>query len=92
MPVFLAIDRDKKLVVEVGVDKEAPARRSGDEDEEGEKTNAAQENFEAGEDHASSDEEELPDDADATDARKKNRQTVWLYIDFIMYVGCDTIL
>ena len=29
-----------------------------------------------GEEHVSSDEEELADDADATDARKKNRQNV----------------
>ncbi len=37
----------------------------------------------AGEGHASSDEEELADDADATDARKKMRQTVRIVMESI---------
>ena len=83
MPLLSAAMKDKKLVVETGNEKAKKSRSAegNDEDDEVGKVNAESDRrmdqSEAkgtGEGHASSDEEDLGDDADATDARKKFRQ------------------
>ena len=80
LPLLSAAMKDKKLIVETGSDK-IKGRSAGNEDEDG--TNINDENDRkmeqidrkgTGEGHESSDDEELADDADATDARKKLRQ------------------
>ena len=82
MPLLSAVMKDKKLIVESGEEKQTKNRRTNDnEDEERQKVNdesdRRMDQIDAkgtGEGHASSDEEDLADDADATDARKKSRQ------------------
>ncbi|XP_059079806.1 DNA-directed RNA polymerase I subunit RPA1-like [Tigriopus californicus] len=71
MPVMTAIIKDKKITVESGA--EAPGSKDKKNDDV-ERNVDALEREGVGEGHASSDEEDLPDDADATDARKKSRQ------------------
>ena len=79
LPVLSAIVKEKlrKAVVETFEEQER-ANRQRDEGEEGEGERATDRRMDEidrqGEAHESSDEEELPDDADATQARKKNRQ------------------
>ncbi len=83
LPVLAAIDKDKKVVVESGTDKDGPrSGGGGGGDDDGGENNAADsearfrelEREGGGEEHVSSDEEELADDADATETRKKARQ------------------
>jgi hypothetical protein len=84
MSVLAAVMDDKKLVLESG--KENGPGKSGEGGEDGEGGSDAANEVErnvsrmerdgGGEGHESSDEDELADDADATDARKKARQGV----------------
>ena len=82
MPLLSAVMKDKKLVVETGEEKQTKNRRTNDnEDEERQKGNnesdRRMDQIDAkgtGEGHASSDEEDLADDADATDARRTSRR------------------
>ena len=83
MPLLSSVMKDKKLVLETGTEK-AKKSRSGNEeteDDDMQKVNTESDRrmdqLDAkgtGELHASSDEEDLADDADASDARKKFRQ------------------
>ena len=71
------IIKDKKVIVENGDNPKAEKakKRSKKDDAEGvDKTMDEMAKGGFGEDHASSDEEDLADDADATEARKKARQ------------------
>ena len=86
MPLLSAVMKDKKVVLESGNEKAKKGgggRGDNDEDDQDEirRVNAVDDRkmdqLEAGgtgEGHASSDEEELADDADATESRKKFRQ------------------
>ena len=81
MPILSAILKEKKRIVESKSDS-GPSRAAtasspneGDPDTPAEKgSKDILEQGRAGEEHNSSDEEELADDADATETRKKNRQ------------------
>ena len=75
MPVLAAITKEKKVMVETGVDEERKSKKSGDNDEEEESEKRAESTADKGMgDHESSDEEEVGDD-DGTDVtRKKERQ------------------
>jgi len=76
IPVLSAAIKDKKVAVETGTEKatgKAASANAGEDDENDQKM----EKFErqgGGEGHASSDEEDLAEDADATESRKKARQ------------------
>ena len=76
MPVLAGVTKEKKVLVESGVDNDMKTKRGGGDDEEGGVTDKNQENAAdkgMGE-HESSDEEEVGDD-DGTDVtRKKVRQ------------------
>merc|ERR1719273_1441548 len=83
MVVLSTVIKDKKINIETNTDKKRTTRKKNDEDMEDEeavggfsteKTMDQLEKGGFGEGHASSDEEELADDADATEARKKQRQ------------------
>ena len=81
MPLLSAVMKDKKLVVETGLENEKKGRNGNTENEDknniNEESDRRMDQIDAkgtGEGHASSDEEDLADDADATDARKKSRQ------------------
>ena len=82
MPLLSSVMKDKKLVVESGNEKITKSRSSNEDDGE-ERRKSNEENDRrmdqidakgTGEGHASSDEEDWADDADATDARKRMRQ------------------
>eukprot|EP00095_Tigriopus_kingsejongensis_P009705 maker-scaffold1466_size39939-snap-gene-0.10 protein:Tk09705 transcript:maker-scaffold1466_size39939-snap-gene-0.10-mRNA-1 annotation:"GH20789" len=76
-PTLAALTKDKQVVVESAVDSALQSMNktdSHDEDDIADKNMEKMDRAGVGEGHASSDEEDLPDDADATDARKKNRQ------------------
>ena len=78
--VLSAVMKDKKITIEKNTDKKGTRSRKNDEDADEDanvnpdKTMDQVEKGGFGEGHASSDEEELADDADATEARKKQRQ------------------
>ena len=77
MPVLSAVMKDRRVVVETTSDK---SKKSKDDDEGDDNANVEANEIDrleregVGEGHASSDEEELADDADATETRKRNRQ------------------
>lgn len=78
-PTILAGSKEKKVVVEKRGESRPVSRASGMFDESKDDKDKEMEQMEkagVGEGHASSDEEELPDDADATQSRKQNRQKV----------------
>lgn len=76
--VLSAVIKDKKINIESESGSKKPRKTKKateeNEDDENDKTMDAIEKGGFGEGHASSDEEELADDADATETRKKNRQ------------------
>jgi len=78
IPVLSAVIKDKKVALETSTEKTPKAGTAGSEaNEDDEASDKRQEKFEKkgeGEGHVSSDEEDLADDADATDARKRARQ------------------
>ncbi len=77
--VLSSVIKDKKLNIESDKNKRSSKKKAAEDfDDEGQeapdKTMDQLEKGGFGEGHASSDEEDLPDDADATEARKKSRQ------------------
>jgi len=77
MPVLSAVMKDRRVVVETTSDKSKKSKDDEDGDDNADTEANEIDRLEregVGEGHASSDEEELADDADATETRKRNRQ------------------
>ena len=76
MPVLAGVTKEKKVLVETGVDNDSRSKRTGGRDEESEETDKSQERAAdkgMGE-HESSDEEEVGDDVGTDVTRRKARQ------------------